>query len=336
MPIMNRTRYQQILRSFAGKRVVVIGDLMTDEYLWGRATRISPESPVMVVEVDRESSVPGGAANVVNNLLALGSAVSVVGVVGDDAAGRELNKALVNEGADISGVVTDPSRPTTRKTRVLARHQQVLRIDREQTHPIPFAVERELIERAAAAMRGASAVVLSDYNKGVATDGVSRSAVQAARTARLPFIANSKPANVRGLAGATVVQLNRYEAQETLTAAYLGRPHPKFLRDEEWEDAGALLRQELDIDTLLVTRGEKGLSFWAADGRVTHVPAHPVEVFDEAGAGDTVISALTLSIAAGAALDEAGYIANRAAAAVVQKVGVATVTAAELMDGWES
>jgi D-beta-D-heptose 7-phosphate kinase/D-beta-D-heptose 1-phosphate adenosyltransferase len=331
---MNRTRFQQILRSFVGKRVVVIGDLMTDEYLWGAATRISPESPVMVVEVERESSVPGGAANVVNNVLALGGLVSVAGVVGDDPAGAALRQALADEGADISAVVADGSRPTTRKTRVVAKHQQVLRIDRELTHPISPATERELLERAVAAMRGASAVVLSDYNKGVMTPGISRAAVAAARDMRLPLIANSKPANVRALAGATVVQLNRYEAQETLTAAYLGRPHPRFLRDEEWEDAGALLRQELDVETLLVTRGEKGLSFWRTDGSVTHVPAHPVEVFDEAGAGDTVISALTLSLAAGAPLEEAGFIANRAAAAVVQKVGVATVSVDELLASW--
>ena len=331
---MNRTQYQQILRSFVGKRVVVIGDLMTDEYLWGRATRISPESPVMVVEVDRESSVPGGAANVVNNLLALGSAVSVVGVVGDDSAGSELKKALADEGADITGVVIDASRPTTRKTRIVARHQQVLRVDREQTHPIPLAVERELLKRAAGAVRGASAVVLSDYNKGIMTEAVSRAMVGLARELRLPLVANSKPTNVRALAGASIVQLNRYEAQETLSAVYLGRRHPRFLQDDEWEDAGALLRQELDVETLLVTRGEKGLSFWKTNGSVTHVPAHPVEVFDEAGAGDTVISALTLSVAAGAPLEDAGFIANRAAAAVVQKVGVATVTVQELLEAW--
>ena len=331
---MNRDRFQAILRGFAGKRIVVVGDLMTDEYLWGRATRISPESPVMVVEVDRETSVPGGAANVVNNLLALGAAVSVVGVVGDDPAGRALKQALLDEGADIKGVVIDSSRPTTRKTRVVARSQQVLRIDREQTHPIPSTVEAQLVERIAASLRGAHAIVLSDYSKGVLTDGVSRAAVRFAGEARTPLIANSKPANVRSLAGASLVQLNRYEAQETLTAAYLGRPHPRFSRDEEWEDAGALLRQELGIDTLLVTRGEKGLTFWKAGGSVAHVAAHPVEVYDEAGAGDTVLSALTLSIASGAGIEEAGSIANRAAAAVVQKVGVATVTVQELLSAW--
>jgi D-beta-D-heptose 7-phosphate kinase/D-beta-D-heptose 1-phosphate adenosyltransferase len=330
---MNRNQYQHILRSFAGNRIVVIGDLMTDEYVWGRATRISPESPVMVVEVDRESSVPGGAANVVNNLLALGAAVSVVGVVGDDAAGRELKHALVEEGADISGVLTDSSRPTTRKTRVLARHQQVLRVDREQTHPIPTGVETLLLEKAAEAFRGAGAVVLSDYNKGVMTEGVSRAAVRIARDSQIPLVANSKPANVRALAGASVVQLNRYEAQDTLSAVYLGRRYPRFLQDGEWDEAGALLRQELDVDTLLVTRGEKGLSFWRTEG-VTHVPAHSVEVFDEAGAGDTVISALTLALASGATLEDAGFIANRAAAAVVQKVGVATVTVEELLADW--
>jgi rfaE bifunctional protein kinase chain/domain len=331
---MDRARFQTILNAFSGKRIIVLGDLMTDEYLWGRATRISPESPVMVVEVDRETTVPGGAANVVNNLLALGASVAVMGVIGDDEAGKALTHALVSEGADTKGVVVDASRPTTRKTRVVARNQQVVRIDREQTHPISPAVEQSLLERTASALRGSNAIVLSDYNKGVMTNAVSRTIVALAAKAEVPLIANSKPANVRALAGAPLVQLNRYEAQETLSAAYLGRSHPRFLQDGEWEDAGALLRRELDVETLLVTRGEKGLSFWQSDGSVHNVPAHPVEVFDEAGAGDTVISALTLGVAAGARLEEAGYIANRAAAAVVQKVGVATVTVSELLAAW--
>src|SRR2546430_14271352 len=133
---MNFERYQAIVRGFAGRRIVVLGDLMMDEYLWGRATRISPESPVMVVEVDSDSSVPGGAANVVNNLIALGARVSVAGVVGDDPAGAVLTESLAARGADVSGILIDPSRPTTRKTRVVAHSQQVMRVDREQTHPL--------------------------------------------------------------------------------------------------------------------------------------------------------------------------------------------------------
>lgn len=331
---MTREQFCDILGGFAGKRVVVLGDLMIDEYVWGRATRISPESPVMVVEVDRESSVPGGAANVVNNLLALGASVSVVGIVGDDAAGRELKKSLADEGASVEGVVVDSSRPTTRKTRIVARNQQVLRVDRERTHPIPSPTERSLLDSFGAAVEAADAAVVSDYNKGVMTPGVSRAAVARTREVGIPIVANSKPINVRSLAGASIVQLNRYEAQETLSTAYLGRVHPRFLKDDEWDDAGALLRQELKVETLLVTRGEKGLSFWSSDGLVAHVPAHPVEVYDEAGAGDTVISALTLAIAAGCPTDRACVIANRAAAIVVQKVGVATVTLDELLAGW--
>src|SRR5579862_867239 len=166
---MDRARYEQIVAGFAGRRIVVLGDLMTDEYLWGNASRVSPESPVMVVDVERETSVPGGAANVVNNLLALGARVSVVGVVGDDAAGEDLRQALSLEGAETGGVVVDVSRPTTRKTRVLARSQQVLRIDRERTLPISAGVSDALAAHVRDRVGSADAVVISDYNKGVLT-----------------------------------------------------------------------------------------------------------------------------------------------------------------------
>ena len=142
---MNRERYQEIVGGFVGRAVVVLGDLMMDEYLWGRATRISPESPVMVVEVERETRVPGGAANVVNNLLALGAKVAVIGVVGEDEAGAALTGALREHGADVSGIVADPSRPTTRKTRIVAHSQQVLRVDREQTHPVSEAIAERVL-----------------------------------------------------------------------------------------------------------------------------------------------------------------------------------------------
>src|SRR5579871_1262867 len=212
---MDKRRFQEIVRSFAGRRLVVLGDLMTDEYLWGRATRISPESPVMVVEVDRETSVPGGAANVVNNLLALGAQVAVVGVIGDDPAGVDLKEALIAEGADVQGVVVDPSRPTTRKTRVVARSQQVLRVDREQTHPVPRDIASVLLDRLRAALHGADAVLVSDYNKGVMIPMVSQSVVSAARDRGILLTANAKPPNAHALAGAHLIQLNQAEAEAT-------------------------------------------------------------------------------------------------------------------------
>lgn len=327
---------------------MVLGDLMMDEYLWGQATRISPESPVMVVEVERESSVPGGAANVVNNLLALGAAVAVVGVVGEDEAGASLLAALRAEGAEVSGIVVDASRPTTRKTRVVAHSQQVLRIDREQTHPVEEGIAAALLERLRQEIDGAQAVIISDYNKGVLTPLVAQTTVQAARQAGVLLTANPKPANSWTLAGAHLVQMNQSEAEATAALSGIGFPSspPQRLRAGDGaavrpnahlplEALGAALRRALDVEMLLVTQGAKGLSVWCAEGGVHHVPAHPVEVYDVAGAGDTVISALTLGLAAGAPVEEAAVVANHAAACVIRKVGVATVTPEELLADWE-
>lgn len=319
---MNQRRYAEIVRGFAGRSVVVLGDLMMDEYLWGRATRISPESPVMVVEVDRESRVPGGAANVVNNLLALGAAVSVVGTVGKDEIGAQLIAALRDEGADVSGIVADSSRPTTRKTRIVAHNQQVLRVDREQTHAVDDATQVAICRQLQSALRRANAVLVSDYDKGVLTSSVAHLAVLGAKDAGKPLTANPKPPNAWHLSGASVISLNQSEAEKLIGHS---------LGDDALPEAGARLRQQLEAETLVVTRGAKGLSLWTAAEAAQHVPAHPVEVYDVAGAGDTVISTLTLAILVGASMGEAAEVANHAAACVVRKLGVATVSADELI-----
>jgi D-beta-D-heptose 7-phosphate kinase/D-beta-D-heptose 1-phosphate adenosyltransferase len=340
---VNRQQYEQIVRSFEGRRIIVLGDLMMDEYLWGRATRISPESPVMVVEVDRETGVPGGAANVVNNLLALGAQVAVIGVVGEDATGSALVAALEAEGADVSGIVTDPSRPTTRKTRVVAHNQQVLRIDREQAKSVSDTVARKLLanlsqhlDSHAGSTGKVEAVLVSDYNKGVLTSQVARAIVQTVREADTLLTANPKPPNVPFLSGANVVMLNQSEAEATAAiAAGLGGAPWRFDDEDRLDDAGAALRRSLGVETLVITRGSKGLSLWHAWGGARHIPAHPVEVYDVAGAGDTVISVLTLGLAAGAPIEDAAFVANHAGACVVRKVGVATVTIQELLADWQ-
>ncbi len=321
---MDKGRYEEIVREFTGRSVLVLGDLMMDEYLWGRATRISPESPVMVVEVDRESSVPGGAANVVNNVLALGGTVSVFGVVGSDAKGAALKGALEEQGAKIDGIVEDPSRPTTRKTRIVAHNQQVMRVDREQTHAISSDLSSRLVDCLQAAASDTQAIIISDYNKGVLTDAVARAAVQAAKEHGITLTANPKPPNARLLQGASIVSLNQSEAE-----AVAG--NGKFTNGGYLDAAGRRLVDELKVDSLIVTQGSKGLSVWTRNGDVRHIPAHPVEVYDVAGAGDTVISALTLAIIAGADIFEAAEVANHAAACVVRHLGVATVTQDELI-----
>jgi D-beta-D-heptose 7-phosphate kinase/D-beta-D-heptose 1-phosphate adenosyltransferase len=316
--------HSQVVKDFSGKRVAVVGDLMMDEYLWGRATRISPESPVMVIDVDRESSVPGGAANVVNNLLALGARVSVYGVVGADAAGASLIEALRAEGADVEGIGVDSSRATTRKTRVVAHSQQVLRVDREQRHAIPAEVGDGLLSRLTEQLPDVNAVLISDYLKGVVTPHLAAGILKAARQANVIVTANPKPRSARILSGCTVLQLNQSEAIEASGDS-------RFASDPDLEEAGATLAESLCVETLIVTRGPKGLVYWQKGGGFGNVPAHAVEVYDVAGAGDTVISALTLSLASGSSVAQAAAIANHAAACVVRKVGVATVSQEELL-----
>jgi rfaE bifunctional protein kinase chain/domain len=330
---MDRKRYREIVRGFAGRRVIVLGDLMMDEYVWGRATRISPESPVMVVEVERDTSVPGGAANVVNNLLALGAQVAVIGVIGDDAAGTLLKETLAAHGADVSGVVTDPSRPTTRKTRIVAHSQQVLRVDREQTHPICDAVAEHLLRALRREIESAEAVAVSDYNKGVLTPQVAETVVAVTRNAGRVLTANPKPTNVRSLRGASLIQLNQSEAEMTATLMGMGS-RDGFQNERILEQIGAAMADQLQVQTLVMTRGAKGMTLFQPTGGLCHVPPHPVEVYDAAGAGDTVISAFTLGLAMGAAVEEAAVVANHAAACVVRKVGVATVSPDEIIADW--
>ncbi len=325
---MYRERYQEIVNTFAGRSIVVLGDLMMDEYLWGRATRISPESPVMVVEVERDSRVPGGAANVVNNILALGGSVSVIGVVGDDTPGRALIEALRESGANVAGIVTDDSRPTTQKTRVVAHSQQVLRVDREQTDRVDGAVAAKLLSCLHDAIRNADAVLISDYNKGVLTPEVAGEIVSIGRAEAGKLVtANPKPANARMLGGCDVVTLNQSEAESLIGEG-------AFSEGDGLDEAGRRLIRDLGVRSLVVTRGSRGLSVWSENDRVSHISAHPVEVYDVAGAGDTVISALTLGLAAGAPIEEAAVVANHAAACVVRKVGVATVSPEELLADW--
>lgn len=320
-------RYRDIVKRFEGLNVAVLGDLMLDEYLWGRATRISPEAPVMVVEVDRETHAPGGGANVVANLMALGARVRVFGVVGDDLAGERLVSELKHRGADTAGIVFDPRRRTTRKTRVIAHNQQALRIDREETDAILSQTAEDLMKRLSRDLEECGALLISDYAKGVLTPVVAAEAIKSAGKKGIIRSANPKPINARLLGGCNLLSFNQLEAS--------GLTNSPVDSDQSVTRAVNQLSRCLDVETIVITRGSNGLSFGGASGDVHHVPAHPVEVADVAGAGDTVISVMTLALVAGANLEEAAIIANHAAACVVQKVGVATITIEELLNDWD-
>ena len=321
---ISRSRFEEILQHFAGRSVLVVGDLMVDEYLRGTARRISQEGPFPVIEVEAEEFKPGGAANVGNSLRALGAEARLVGVVGNDEIGRLLRAELAAWSIDVSGILTDPSRPTTRKTRIVAQHQQVLRVDREQTKAVSAAMADLLVNHVAEALPQVDAILVSDYRKGVITPEVAERISGMAKQLGKPLVTNPKPTSAPWLRGARVLSLNHFEAEE------LGRER---LPEEEasLHLYGDKLLKLLDVETLVITQREKGLAYWQRDGQYRHVPAHSVEVADGAGAGDTTISAMTLALISGADTYEAAVIANRAGACVVRKSGVATVTVEELL-----
>lgn len=321
---ISRTRLAQIVARFRERTVLVVGDLMVDEYLTGNAHRISQEGPVMVIDVQSEAFKPGGAANVANNLRSLGAKVGIAGVVGEDEMGRLLREELRTWQIETTGILADASRPTTRKTRVVAQNQQVLRIDREQTHPLPEALAERLVVQVEAALRQADAVLISDYRKGVISPEVAARLSKLAAEMGKPLVTNPKPTSAPWLRGASVLSLNHFEAEELSRSRLPEDP-------EELNRYGAAMREQLEIETLVITQRENGLDFWRSDGEHAHVPAHKVEVADSAGAGDSTIGAMTLALVSGATTYEAAEIASLAGACVVRKHGVATVTTDELM-----
>jgi len=312
----------ELLRSMRGKAVLVVGDLMLDEYIVGSATRISPEAPVMVVRQREVRRMPGGAANVARNVAALGGRASLVGLVGDDDGGRELRACLEGAGLGALHLCTDGSRPTTRKTRVLADHaHQVLRIDAEDDRPIEPGVEEALARAVEEASRHADAVLVSDYRKGAVTRAVCEAALAAARSRGLPAVANPKPRSLDQYAGFTLVSLNRAEAAEAL-----GRT--SALTDDEAPNAARALAERVGA-AVVVTLGESGMvACWG--GSTMAFPAPKVEVYDTAGAGDTVIATLALATAAEGLRPEAFRLAVQTSAAVVRRIGVAVPTEEDL------
>lgn len=316
-------RVPEYLAGFPNKSSLVVGDLMLDEYIFGSANRISQEAPVIVVKQNRVSSVPGGAANVAMNLMALGAKTGVVGVVGDDKAADDLEDSLKLSGVGPIQILRDPDRPTTRKTRVVANHShQVLRIDVEDEVPIGPALEKDLLESVRSSASGRDVLLLSDYQKGAIPGPVIEKIVTLGKELGIPVVANAKPGTAHHYHGADVVSLNRFEASSAL--GYL-----KPITDDMAIDAAKQLRRELEIQTLVITLGASGMVF-ADDSEAQSVPAIRVEVYDEAGAGDTVIATLALCATCGPLDAEALRLATHTAASVVRKIGVAVPTAEDL------
>lgn len=294
---------------------------MLDRYITGSVDRISPEAPVPVVHVEAESAAVGGAGNVAANAAALGGTCRVVGCIGDDGAGAELAGLLQGLGVDTDGLVTSPERPTTVKTRILARRQQVARVDREVESDVSPELAATLTDRVEALARECDAVVLEDYNKGVLVDGVIQSALGAVAGRGLPVVVDPKRRNFFSFPGATVFKPNAKELADALGSFI----HPD---DAEWMEA---TRERLGCANLLLTLGESGMALQTKGGAHVRLPTVARAVYDVSGAGDTVTAVVALCLGAGASAAEAAAMANHAAAIEVGKAGVATVTPEELL-----
>ncbi len=305
-------------------RALVIGDLMLDEYLWGRADRISPEAPVQVVDVISEDLRLGGAGNVVNNLVALGCQVTACSVIGADDNGTTLFQVLNGMGVDTVAVFEDPERRTGKKTRVLAAHQQIVRIDRESKGEIAAAFEDRIIAFLEKQGPSFQVFVVSDYLKGVLTARVLHALITIGKSLRIPVVIDPKGNDYSKYRGATLITPNRKEAEQASLVP---------ITDEISLNASASrLLAALELSALLITRSEAGMSLFNAEGLTLHIPTVAREVFDVTGAGDTVLAVLSLGLAVGLSMTDSARLANTAAGIVVGKLGTSTITPDEILD----
>ena len=336
-------RLKKWIPRLRGRRIGVLGDLMLDRYLWGTATRLSPEAAVPVVDFVEQSECLGGAGNVAANLAALGARVEAFGVTGNDEPGRAFQKCLRDAGIAVKGIIADPKHMTTVKTRIIARHQQVVRVDQERREPLRAETQEKLLRILFTALKRLDALVLSDYDKGLITDDFADRVLSAAHQLKVPVFVKPKTSRLYAYRGARAIVCNAKEAGFYVT---------RSLADEKSvEEAGRALLAHFGCSAVVITRGEKGMSvFEETSPRHLHVPATSFEVtyarvgqtgvergatgrqvFDVTGAGDTVLSVLALAVAAGAPLADAAMLANTAAGVVVGILGTASVSPQELL-----
>lgn len=313
------------VRSFRGKKILVVGDVMVDAFIYGQVSRISPEAPVPVVEVTGEKYMPGGAANVASNIVAVGGRSAILGSVGDDEAGKRLMATLTGRGIDVSRMTADSSRPTIMKTRVIAHHQQVVRFDREIKGVPSESVISGLIKGFKSAATSADAVIISDYGKGVINRKMLDVVIPCCSARNIPITVDPKIEHFLDYKNVTSITPNLYEAADGMKVS---------LPDTEAavRALGAAIVKKLGCRTLIITRGEKGMTLFGESGRITDMPTRAKEIFDVTGAGDTVIAVFTLALAAGADFIDAAELANYAAGIVVGKLGTATVSSEELIE----
>jgi len=326
--ILKYNRGIEILGNFKKGTVLVIGDLVMDHFIWGKVRRISPEAPVPVVEVNSESLMLGGGANVVNNIHSLGGRVLVCGVIGKDDAGKKLVHELKQKGIPSDGVIVEGDRPTSVKTRIIAHSQQVVRFDREKRNKIHFDAMKAIIDHIKKKIGLVDAIVISDYAKGVISEELMEEVINIARKKNKPVAVDPKVSHFDFYKNVSIITPNNDEASQASGIDI--EDDASLLR------AGDVLLKKLGSDAILITRGEHGMSLFENNGGITHIPTVAKEVYDVSGAGDTVIGTVALAIASGASFKEAAVISNFAAGIVVGKVGTATVTPEELKKAVEN
>ncbi|HEX7504635.1 MAG TPA: D-glycero-beta-D-manno-heptose-7-phosphate kinase [Syntrophales bacterium] len=325
---VNRKRALEIIGNFPSSRVLVIGDLMVDHFIWGKVSRISPEAPVPVVEVTKENLMMGGSGNVVSNIHAVGGNVAVAGIIGPDDMGSWLVRELRQMGANTEGLIVEKERPTTVKTRIVAHGQQMVRYDRESRQVVqPDSIDR-IVQYVSDIRDELQAIVISDYNKGIVTERLLDGIRRVVKDRRIPVCVDPKRNDFTVYRDFDVITPNHHEAGRAVGVENTHEINSKGRA--EIVRIGREIMKQYGFRAVLITRGEAGMDLFERGGRDFHIPAEAKEVFDVTGAGDTAIGIFALSVASGATFREASYLANKAAGIVVGKIGTATVSPTEL------
>lgn len=330
---------KNIISKFPKTRVLVIGDLILDQYIWGTVDRVSPEAPVPVVWAKKRTYVPGGAANVANNIRSLGGEVSLIGVVGKDLHANTLLSEIKKRKIDTKGIFVEPERSTTIKSRIIAGHQQIVRVDWEHTEALSKQRTQEIFHYIKKVIDDFDAIIIEDYGKGVVNMQLLSGLVFLARSRNKIVTVDPKEDHFQYYVGVSAVTPNRKELENAIrnlkikgSAKNLELTSDRLFTDKDIDLAGKQILKYLELESLLVTLGEHGMRLFEGKDRITHIPTVAQEVFDVSGAGDTVIATFTLALAAGATKLEAAHLANFAAGIVVGKVGTAATTGKELME----
>ena len=324
---MDKEKLLRIIEQFGNKKILVIGDVMLDKYIWGEVSRVSPEAPVQVVKVEKESYAPGGAANVASNVASLNGATYMIGLVGEDQANKVLISELKSRQINTDGMVEDKNRPTIQKVRVIGKGQQLLRFDYENSGYLDEGMEKKIFDFVLKRIQNIDAIIISDYAKGIITKNLAESLIRLANEKKKIIVVDPKPKHKNFYKNATLITPNNDEACEMLNV--------EEKNDNDIIKVGKTLLENLNA-ALILTRGEKGMAIFEKNKEITNIPTKAKEVYDIVGAGDTVVATLALALASNATLKEAATIANYAAGITVGKVGTSTVIIDEIRKAIEN